>query len=244
MHSLWRWLRRSLTLIFCLLALSWLYEEASQWLLRWHGERLLAEVQSVRVGGSSANVEALVIDWRKRGSLQKGCYGEHQETCYYFVRIGHLLPSAFRGDPNQAHKNWMARLIDQTGLRSSMIGAGVQTENGLIIQKSFSEEVELPIRDWFLRGGAYVPSLAVSAAENAEFRTEFQRELVNPEHPFRYARRFKGPYGLGVSFTPNESAPEREKLMDFRFTCITKFLPCRNERQILEEGARLLESDN
>ena len=121
---------------------------------------------------------------------------------------------------------------------------GVQTANGVITNKSFSEGVDLPVRDWYIRGGAYVPTLAVFSSENIDFRDFIWREHVNPVHPFRYAHRLKGPYGVNVSFTSNESADEREKLMEFRFSCITAFLPCRNEREILAEGTRLLESDN
>ena len=244
MHSLWRWLRRTITVFLCLLAAGWLCEEAAQWLLRWQGKRLLAEVKSLQVGGSSANVETLVSSWSKRGTVESGCQGEHQQTCYYFVTIRHLLPSAFRGDPDRPHRYWIAGLIDHTGLRSSAIGAGIQTENGVISQKSFSEDVDLPVRDWYLRGGAYVPTLTVSSTEKSDFRNFWWREQVNAQHPFRYAHRFKGPYGVNVSFTVNEAADKREKLLDFRFSCITTYLPCRNEREILEEGTRLLESED
>lgn len=219
----------------CLLALGWLYEETAQWLLRWQGEQLLGEVKSLQVGGKPPNLGASISVWSKRGTLEKSCSGE---TCYYFIRSDHLLPSVLRGDSEQLHKNWIAGFIDHTGLRSSVIGAEVRTENGVIIQKSFMEDVALPVRDWYLREGAYVPDLAVYSGENTEFPDYWR---INPEHPFWYARRQKGLYGLIVKFTSNESAPEKEKLMNFRFSCITSFLPCRNESEILAEGARLLE---
>ncbi|HZQ44216.1 MAG TPA: hypothetical protein VFA99_13265 [Acidobacteriaceae bacterium] len=220
----------------CLLAFGWLYEETAQWLLRWHGQQLLGQINSLQVGGKPSNLGTLIGAWSKRGTLEKSCSGE---TCDYFIISRHLLPSPVRGDPEQPHKNWIAGLIDHTGLRNSAIGARVQTENGVIIQKSFIEDVGLPVRDWYLRSGAFVPDLAVSSGENTEF-PDYRH--INPEHPFRYARRVKGEYGLGVTFTSNESAPEKEKLMNFRFSCITNFLPCRNESEILAEGARLLES--
>ena len=121
-----------------------------------------------------------------------------------------------------------------------MAGAGVNTENGVIVQRSYAEEVQLPVRDWYLRGGAYVPSLAVSAGENDRFRSPRDLENINPSHPFRNAWRYKGPYGLGVAFTTQETKSERDRLMDFRFSCITQFVPCGNEREILPEGAPLL----
>lgn len=197
----------------------------------------------IQVGGSSANVERLVSSWNERGTLEKGCQVEHQQTCYYFVTIRHILPSALRGDPDHPRRYWIAGLIDHTGLRSSVVGAGVETENGAITQKSFSEDVDLPVRDWFLRGGAYVPTSTVSSSERNDFRNFMWREHLNPAHPFRYARRFKGPYGVSVSSALNESADEKKKLMDFHFSCITTILPCRSEREILDEGTRLLENN-
>jgi hypothetical protein len=44
-----------------------------------------------------------------------------------------------------------------------------------------------------------------------------------------------------VSFTTQETESERDRLMDFRFSCITQFFPCNNEREILPEGALLLD---
>jgi hypothetical protein len=122
-----------------------------------------------------------------------------------------------------------------------MVGAGVNTEHGVIVERWYAEEVQLPVREWYLRGGAYVPSLLVSAAEDDRFRSAHALGNINPSHQFRKAWRFKGPYGLLVSFTTQEAQSERDRLMDFRFSCITQFFPCSNEREILPEGALLLD---
>ncbi len=241
MHSLSRWIRRTMAVLLCLVALTWAYEEASQWLLRWRGEQLLAQLKRLQVGSSSATAEAFISTWSKRGTPWQTCDGVQGQTCHWSVRISHILPSALRGDSDRAHQKWLARLTDHTGLRSSVIVADMRIENGLIIQKSFAEIVELPIRDWYVRGGAYVPDLAVGSTENTA-SSPYSDEHIDQAHPFRYARRLKGPYGLSVVFTPSESPSEREKLMNFRFSCITNFIPCNNEREILPEGARLLGS--
>jgi hypothetical protein len=58
-------------------------------------------------------------------------------------------------------------------------------------------------------------------------------------HPHSSARETK--FGLIVGYSPDEEISERAKLMDFHFDCITRFIPCKNEGEILPEGQVLLE---
>lgn len=223
---------------------AWICAEASQWIFRKQAERLRADLKSIYVGQQSTEAESVLKKWRTKGTINEGCYGEDNATCYFGISIRHTFPRILRGSPENSPenstKNILPTALDLAGLRNSAAVAGVLTEHGVVVQRSYAEEVELPVRDWFLRGGAYVPSLAVSASENDRFRSPYDRAHVFPSHPFRRARRNKGPYGLEVEFTTEESAPERVKLMDFRFSCITQFMPCTNEREILPEGAQLL----
>jgi hypothetical protein len=58
-------------------------------------------------------------------------------------------------------------------------------------------------------------------------------------HPHSSAGETK--FGLVVAHSPDEDISERAKLMDFRLDCITRFIACKNEREILPEGQVLLE---
>lgn len=146
----------------------------------------------------------------------------------------------FRGDPNEESKSWLLTTMDHIGLRSAQVGGGFNLEHGVVTQKWFSEEVSLPVREWFVSGGAYVPTIASTSIEAAGFNeTDLQR--VNPSHSSRIAHDIKSGFGLIVKFKPDETIPEQAALMDFHFSCITKFFPCRSERDILPEGWQLLQ---
>ena len=83
--------------------------------------------------------------------------------------------------------------------------------------------------------------MLVSSAEAVSFRDSEREQFAKPSHPYRFAHHLKGPYAVLAKFTPEESPIEKAELMDFRFNCITQFIPCKNEREILAEGSNLLE---
>ena len=237
------WLRRSLLTSLCLLAAAWIFAEGSQWLFRRRAERLLTDLKSIEVGGNSADAQAILQKWHDRAEIETDCFGTERTTCHFGVYLRHQLPQVLRGDPEGGIRNRFQQIVGTLGLRSSNVGARVRTENGIVTRKWFAEEVDLPIRDWYLRGGAYVPTLTVDSDEELPSQHPAIRDQINIDasHPFRYARRYKGPWGLRVVFTTEESSSEKAALMDFHFSCITQFFPCRSERQVLEEGARLLD---
>jgi hypothetical protein len=239
MKKVFRWLRRIVIAFLCLLVGIWLFAEARQWHLRWTAQRLLGDLQSIQVGQSSAGQADSAL--RRSGELQSSCR-EDQSTCYSQVLMSFQLPQPLCGSPDPDAKSWLPGVIDHLGLRCSGVGATIVTEHGVVTEKSFFEEVKLPVRDWYLRGGAYVPSLAVSSSEALRFR-ESEQSRVAPSHPLRYARRLKGPYGLRVKFLSAEKSSVQASLMAFQFSCITRFFPCRNEREILLSGATLLEDE-
>jgi len=232
------WCRRVFVAVLCLATGAWIYAEASQWFFRLRAERLLRDLKSIHVGQSSAEAEAILGRWRIGGTKAEGCYGENNATCYSSIFVRHQFPESLRGSAEEGAKNWLPSVLDHIGLRNSAVGAGVITEHGVVGQRWYSEEVMLPVSEWFILGRAYEPSLGVTVIEDDRFRFLQIQDNINPSHPFRIARRRRG--SLTVSFTTEESPFERAQLMDFRFSCITQFVTCRNEPEILPEVAELL----
>jgi len=203
--------------------------------LRWRAEKLLVEIQSLQVNHSTwADVEPLLARWKKIGEISKNCA---PDDCVYEVIFRHVLPPSLRGYTDNGVQNYLPRVINRIGLRSvaGVIG-GFTVKSGVVTQRSFAEIVSLPVRVWFDRGGAYVPDLSVGSSEKDQFN-RFDRHF----YPYRTARNMKGPYGLIVTFLPQEQAGIRTALMDFRLYCITRFSPCLSEEEILPEGAKLLQ---
>lgn len=209
-----------------------------QWRLRWRAQRLWQDLQSIQVGNSSAGEANTVLT--KSGEIQSVC--RDNEKCYSQIRITMHFPQVFSGSWERDARNYLPKLIDCLGIRSSGVGAAVISEHGVVTEKSFYEEVNLPVRDWYLRGGAYVPSLAVSSSEALQFR-ETEQALVVHSDPLHYADRVKGPYGIRVKFLSKESPEERNNLMAFRFSCITQLLPCKTEDEILPSVKNLLRDE-
>jgi hypothetical protein len=144
-----------------------------------------------------------------------------------------------RGDPSDGALNLLPRTVDHLGLRSEGVGIGLTTEHGVVTRREFGEIVGLPVEDWYLRDGAYVPELDVWSGEAVKFR-DFDQRYVSPAHPFRIVRNQKGPYGVLVAFRPEESSSEQSALMNFQFSCLTQFSSCRSECDILREGWQML----
>ncbi len=218
-----------------------MWAEAKQWLLRRRAAMLLSDLQSIQVGRSTDEDARSILG--RSGNLYRNCSENGDSRCASSVTLQFDLPKFLRGQPGQQTKNRLVSLIDDIGLRSSAVEAQVITERGVVVSKSYFAEVDLPVRDWFLRASAFVPSLAVSSDETEKFR-DYEQPLATSAHPNRLAHRSKGPYGVVVRFKPQESQTQKKLLMDFKFACITQFFPCSNEDEILAAGSELLEQES
>jgi hypothetical protein len=232
------WIPRVVATITALLCLAWVWFAAGQWILRWRGERLLKEIVAIQPGVTRyEDAKAILRKWGKADSVEESCSGD---ACGMSLVTIHRLPINLSGDPEQDSKTYLLRLIDHLGLRNEGVGAVIRSEHGLVTAMDFDEDISLPVRDWYVRGGAYVPELLVGSGETSHF-TEFQTPYLKPGRPNRIAKFMKGPFGLEIFYTPQETPAERAALMDFRFSCLTQFIPCESEGQILPEGWRTLQ---
>jgi hypothetical protein len=222
--------------LVALLCGSWTALYLQQRTLRLRAEALFADVQRIQMGKSStADAQSVVSRWYQWGTVETRCAAD---GCASVVYLRRRLPGVLTGYSNPVAGNLLARMTDHLGLRNSAAGAAVKYKDGVVTGKAFSLEVTLPFRDWYARG-AYVPDLTVSSNETASF-TEAELAHVVPTYPYRVVRRMKGPWGLMISFMPQEPAAEKEKYMDFRFSCITQFSPCQSEREILPAASELV----
>lgn len=242
MRQVLRWSHRVLPGLISLLIVAWAVGEVLQWRMRWRAEKLLDDVRSLQVNRSTdAEARALLQKWSKWGPVQTYCY---EGDCNSYVVLKRWMPQFLQKKPVGQAPHWLVSLIDLTGLRDSGFIVGFNTKKGLVTGTGFTESIGLPVRDWYSRDGAYVPDLMVFSGEATEFHDHEREAYVRPSHPHRIARRMKGPYGVSVKFTPEETPAEKAALMDFRFNCVTQFIPCRDESEILPEGVRLLDQQD
>ncbi len=236
MNAMLRWLRQTLSIVLVLLAAVWVTGETSQWLLRRHAEKLLADVRALEVNHSGwSDAQQTMSEWGRSGAPTGNCTAE---KCTYRIDLLQTLPQILQGYPGGGAANWLPRALGHLGLRGAAVRAGFTVENGVVKEKWFGEQVTLPVRDWS-RSDNYVPFLSVSSRASAKFHDRVR----DPDQTFpnRLARAY--PYGLNASFSPDEEAAEQALLMDFRFSCITQLAPCEDVSSILPEAWRTLQQE-
>ncbi len=236
MNAMLRRLRQIVSIVLVLLAAVWVTGEASQWLLRRHAEKLLAEIRALEVGRSGwQDAQQMIGKWGRSGAPTGACTAE---KCTYRIDLLQTLPQMLEGYPGGGAANWLPRALGRLGLRSAAVRAGFTVENGIVTEKWFGEQVTLPVRDWG-RSGNYVPFLSASSRATAKFHDRTR----DPDQAFpnRLVRAY--PYGLSATFSPEEDASEQALLMDFRFSCITQRTPCVDASAILPEASRTLQQE-
>jgi hypothetical protein len=239
MNSLLRSSRKILLTLLLLLCAAWAAGEAAQWLLRWRALHLLADIRSIEVNRTTwSDAQKIITKWGQASAAGGACTSE---ACDCRINLVQTLPSMLVGYPDAGVRNWLPRLMDHLGLRNAAVRGGFTVSQGLVVSRWFGEQVTLPVRDWYLRSGEYVPELAVSSEESPTFRG--YEGIESPSHPYRRVRNMQGRYGLLFHFLPQEDPSERAALMDFRFNCITQFLPCASEGEILPEGLRMVQDE-
>jgi hypothetical protein len=223
--------------LLVLLVVAWVSGEATQWILRNRAQHLLADIQAINVDRSRwADVQPTMQRWSKWSSTPRACTAD---SCDYRISIEQSLPRILVGNPNNGIGNWLPRLVDRTGLRSTAARGGFTVEHGVVTAKWFGEQVTLPVADWEQTTG-YIPYLSVLSGESSKFHVTLPGP--KPLHPNRMVQPINN--YLVVSFTPDEDPSEKAQLMDFRLTCITQLTPCHSEREILPEAWRMLQEKN
>jgi hypothetical protein len=224
--------RQILLTVLFVLGVSWISGEAAQLLLRWRANKLLADIRTLHAGHSTwSDVQHIMQQWNRWSATNGAC---SEQSCTYQVDLIQTLPPSLIGNPNGSAKNWLARLTDHIGLRSSAVRAGFTVERGIVTTRWFGEQVTPPVRDWRVPAD-YVPYLSASSAEISQFHEHNAGQKLL--HPNRLAQN-KASY-IAITFSPHEDPAEQSALMDFSFSCITRLSPCENEGEILPEALRM-----
>jgi hypothetical protein len=215
-----------------LLLTAWGTGEGMQRLERTRAARLLGEVRGLNVDRSSwAEVQPVMSRWAQWGSSKGPCT---EKSCNFRINVEQTLPQFLIGNP-EGGRNWLPRLADVVGLRSTAVRAGFTVEQGVVTAKWFGEQTTLPVEEWSV-GNNYVPYLSVLSGESSKFKASAKTHPLHPERSVERANNY-----LLVSYTPDEEAGEKSRLMDFQFECITSVRPCQREDAILPEAWQMMQ---
>lgn len=215
---------------------TWSYFYYGQHKVAVRAKILLEQVNSIQTGVTTeAQLQPILDQWK---SMDQDLIHECGEAgCFYKLWIVDALPTSLSGlGSDEGAPLYLARLASHLGLRSVGVNVGVVVTNGVVVQRWFSELTALPVRDWYLRGGAYVPDLAVSSGEYAPSTGRYRCKPAE----VHCAANLKGPYAIDVSYSTAETAANKQAYMNFNLDCLTRFLPCRRESEVLPVSERLL----
>lgn len=239
MGRAWMWCRRGLIAIAVLIAAAWGVAEASQWLLRWRAERLLADFRALSMKQSTwADVQPILRHWEKWGTYEGACPATE---CSYRVRIEQFDNRILVGSEDEHAPNRLPRLLNHLGLRASGVLAGFRVANGKVSDSWFGEIVLAPQSHWGRPNGAYYAELAASSGTRSTIGT-WELTHMAASHSNR-SYRFRQ-VGFETIFTPQEAPEIKRALMDFQLSCITRWSPCVSEGDILPWAFKEYETEN
>jgi hypothetical protein len=225
-------LRQYLLIVLFVLSVAWISGEASQLLLRWRAQKLLANIASLQAGRSTwSDVQPIMKRWDKWSTPKGACI---PESCTYQIDLIQTAPPFMVGNPNEGAKNYIPRLIDHVGIRSSAVRAGFTIDHGVVTVRWFGEQVTPPVRDWGISDG-YIPYVSASSEQTSQFRERTgDQRLLHPNRMVQHRDSL-----VAVTFSSEEDPAEQTALMDFHFSCITRLRPCENEADLLPEAMRM-----
>jgi hypothetical protein len=243
MKDLRRWSLRILAGVFCLLLSLWGVGLVRQRIYRHRAEQLLADLRKIYPGMPQAEAEAILAPWKARGNLELRC-DVAPEACDDTVTLPPPLPEwLWLKDESGAWNNrklWLAHSLVYLGIRQAHTRGGFSFQHGTVQEVHFLFGLLTALDQWLLRSEPAVLGAATERMEELSYSTlDPEGATSNPSVRVRSLR--PRDLGLSVVFSLSVSPGQRVRLMDFQLDCLTRLLPCRDEREILPEAARLFD---
>jgi hypothetical protein len=228
-----RWDRTLRVVVVALLALVAglaLFVQIEQRILRSRAERLLADMREMQSHpGTWADAQKIMQRWRPWGLGESYC---SPEECFFYVRmvdpVNALLLGNDDGHPKRHWLIWPAQLL---GEKFTFIEASLRVNHGII------EESRFRMNFWGQDEGI---AIAVDDLSALDYMTE------RWQHPDYYAE--KHPWCVGcvrfeTGFTPFAGPDKIRELTDFNFSCVTRWLSCTTEEDVMPSAWRLYQEE-
>jgi hypothetical protein len=221
--------------------LTFLAVQIQQRTLRWHAERLSADMHQIRLYQSTwADAQRLMYRWGAWGHYDGSCMAA---SCKYEIEMDSIANSNPH-IPRHAWLDWLLRhdrfnLYQWFGGRGSAVLASFTVHDGTIWRESTAIGVSVPRRrirtwdnndfDWSLSVVAKSYQRLHRTPENwTPFIGDSEEELA--QHPYYKVGRPGGCMILcqiAVAYYSTHAPPaEIERLTSYNFSCLTRFNPC------------------
>jgi hypothetical protein len=240
-----RFVRLTVGVVVSLVLLTFLAVQMQQRMLRWHAERLLADMHQIRLYQSTwADAERMMHRWGAWGHYDGSCTAA---GCKYEIE----MDGVDRYNPRVPRHAWLDWLLmhDRLNLyqwfggRGSGVRASFTVHDGTIWRESTAMGVVIPRRG-MRRENDFDASLSIGAVS-------YQRLHRTLESPFLFMGGAEGlanhPYykvgrpdgceincGMGVVYySTHTPLAEIERLTAYDFSCFTRFRPCAEIEDLL-----------
>jgi hypothetical protein len=231
--------------VLSLLFLTFLAVQIQQRTLRWHAERLMADMHQIRLYQSTwADAQRLMHRWGAWGHYDGSCTAA---SCKYEIEMESIARYNPRV-PRHAWLDWLLchdrlNLYQWLGGRGSGVSASFTVHDGTIWRESTAIGVSVPRRR-IRRENDFDQSFSVGAGS-------YQRLHRTLENPFLYMGGAEGLAGhpyykvgrpggcmincqIGVVYYSTHTPPaEIERLTSYNFSCFTRFNPCMHIEDLL-----------
>lgn len=220
-----RWLIR----IFAGVLLTYLalfsFVQMSQWIARWRAERLLSDIRSLRLQQSTwSDAQRVMNRWGRWGGYTGTC---DASNCEYHILLTDWLGEAMWRLSRFPRLERLAEpavypLLHSVDAHLPEIDSRVDVHNGSVTGLMFSLATEVPFRDY--RYDFPMMSRAVFTA-HPEFHALWPERNPHPEYSV-FMRSGTDGYFV-TEFNADTKEKDLESLMQFNFSCLTRFSPCR-----------------
>jgi hypothetical protein len=233
--------------VLSLVLIAFLSVQIQQRTLRWHGERLLADMHQIRLYQSTwADAQRLMHRWGAWGHYDGSCTAA---SCKYEIEMDGIDRYNPR-IPRHAWLDWLLahdrfNLYQWFGGRGSGVRASFTVHDGTIWRESTAMGVSVPRRR--IRTGNY-DDFDLSLSIGAISYQRLHRTLENPfvymggaeglaNHPYYKVGRPGGckiNCQIGVVYYSTHTPPaEIVRLTSYDFSCFTRFHPCAEIEDLL-----------
>ena len=237
-----------------LLLIAFLAVQIQQRMLRWRGERLMADMHQIRLYQSTwDDAQRLMHRWGAWGYYDGSCTAE---SCKYEIEMASI--ASYRRHAPPAWLVWLFKhdrfnLYEWFGGRGSAVHASFTVHDGTIWRTSAWIGVSVPRRkmrrittpdtvlvdddlEWSLSVGAgSYQRLHRTLGEFGVFMRDSEDELA--QHPYY---KVGGPDGcmilcqVVIAYYSTHTPPtEIERLTSYNFSCFTRFKPCAHIEDLL-----------
>jgi hypothetical protein len=224
--------------------IAFLAVQIQQRMLRWHAERLLADMHQIRLYQSTwTDAQRLMHRWGAWGHYDGTCTAA---SCKYEIEMDNIAWYNPRV-PRRAWLDWLLRhdrfnLYEWFGGRGSTVRASFTVHDGTIWRESIAMGISVPTKkmrgeddwEWSLSVGAG-SSQRLNSVWGGSFIADSEDELA--QHPYYKVGRPGGCEVLcqivSVSFSTHTPPAEIGRLTSFDFSCFTRFSPCMHIADLL-----------